>query len=131
MIRLLALLLLFGIIGCDNLSYNNKNIIELTLVCKNQWEPLTIFSNQKNKFIEQSVTQIIHVDIDLKKEEGSMVWETRGQEIPTHKTVKLVDIDDKEFTFYSKEAAWQTLNRTTLDIQAIKEYFICKKVDPI
>ena len=60
--KLLALLLLFGIVGCDNPSLNNKEIINLTLICE-----LSYMQGGDDPWLEQTETQIIHIDVDLKE----------------------------------------------------------------
>ena len=117
--KLLALLLLFGIVGCDNLSLNNKEIINLTLICE-----LSYLQGDDDPWLEQTETQIIHIDVDLNEEEGTMEWENQF-------TLALQEINDKEITFYKEGDDIAVLNRTTLNIRAMFKKLDCKKADPI
>ena len=129
--RFCIIFLTLFVAGCEYTPFNNKNVINLTLVCKNLWEPLELFNYENNEFIKQSPTQIIHVDVDLIKKEGSMIWETRGEKIPSHRKVQLAMISDNELTFFTKGPGPIVLDRRTLDVQASREYYECKKTDPI
>jgi len=117
--KLLALLLLFGIAGCDNLSLNNKEIINLTLICK-----LSYLQGGDDPWLEQSETQMIHIDVDLREEEGTMEWKNKY-------TLTLEEINDKEITFYKEGDDIAVLNRKTLNIRAMYKMLDCRKVDPI
>tara|TARA_B100001094_G_scaffold297043_1_gene319722 strand:- start:584 stop:973 length:390 start_codon:yes stop_codon:yes gene_type:complete len=128
--RFCIILLTFFITGCDNLSFNNKNLINITLVCdlyylgEEEKEGTQYYLEGQEGWTKVNETPVIHINVDLKKEKGSMNWEDKY-------TIDLAEINDKELTFsgWGKDIA--VLNRRTLNIRAMFKKLECSKVDPI
>ena len=127
--RFCIILLTFFIAGCDNSSFNNKNLINLTLVCELYYlgekeKGTQYYLEGEERWTKVNESPIIHINVDLKKEKGSMNWEDRY-------IIELAEINDKEITFSGSGEDIAVLNRTTLNIRAMFKKLECRKVEPI
>ena len=104
--------------------------INITLVCdlyylgEEEKESTQYYLEGQEVWTKVNETPVIHINVDLKKEKGSMNWEDKY-------TIDLAEINDKELTFsgWGKDIA--VLNRRTLNIRAMFKKLECSKVDPI